>query len=475
LPFEKLMTRPALRGWRRSGALAVACLLLLTASGRFGFSADETLPDGWNVVLISIDTLRADRLSLYGYERDTTPFLQEFAKSAVVFENPSHNGGGTLPSHMSMLTSLNPMTHRVYPKKKMLLENERITLAEQLKQGGYATGAFTDGGWVRAKFGFDQGFDVYDDEGGHFEKILPKAKAWVEKNKREKFFLFLHTYDVHTDYKTPMPYSCPGDAHLRYVDPGAVSFDGCRFDKCSANLLLYVNSRIRSGEWTISSAFSNEEVEFLSSTYDGCIRYVDDQISEFFELLVELGLYEKTLIVITSDHGEEFAEHGMLLHQQPGFETLTAVPLIFRFPGGAHGGRRVEAMASIIDIMPTVLEFLDLEVNGDAQGVSLLPAITTGAVVREQVHMFDVVKLGRWKYFRSKKRLFDLIEDPGEQNNIYDEHPEVVEALRRRVHELESADLRAYQHFVASVKESNENVTLSKEETENLRSLGYLN
>ncbi len=448
--------------------------VLLAGVARAG-ATDDGPAQAWNVVLISIDTMRADRMSVYGYERKTTPFLEELSAKAVVFERFSHSGGGTLPSHMSMMTSLNPRTHGITHKNRRRLPDARVTLAEHLHNAGYATAAFTDAGWMRAKYGFEQGFDSYDDGGGRFAKILPKGKQWIREHKNERFFLFLHTYDLHSESPPTWPYSCPGDSHLRYLDPELAQFDGCRFEKCATELLAYVNSKITRGEWSASDAFSKIEISRISSTYDGCINYVDEQLREFVAFLVEEGIYDRTLLVITSDHGEEFGEHGKFLHTQRGFEVMSAIPLIIRFPGDKHGGARLDVAAATVDIMPTIVAALGIEVSPEAQGVSLLPAIRAGLEVREDVHMYTVLERGRWKYFPKERLLFDLEKDPGEQVNVFDQNPEVVEGLERRVQELEKADMNALRAISSKPSVKEEKTVLTVEEEEALRALGYLN
>jgi arylsulfatase A-like enzyme len=431
-------------------------------------------PTDVNVVLISIDTWRADRMSLYGYDRPTTPFLEEFAKEAVVFDRFFHSGGGTLPSHMTMMTSLNPRTHFIHPGNQRVLEDERITLAEQLKDVGYTTAAFTDGGWMRGKFGFTQGFDSFDDGAGRFKRILPKAYEWLDEHSQEKFFLFLHTYDVHSEHKTKLPYSCPGGLELTYVDPSVTTFDGCRHDKCATYLLTWINSQVKDEGAMASDFFEPEEIEYISSLYDGCINYVDEKIAEIVGVLKEKGVYDETLLIITSDHGEEFAEHGLFLHDQGGFEEYVWMPLIMRFPDGRYGGQRIEHWGALVDLMPTVLDFLHVPVNDHAQGSSLMPSIVEDRPVRHDVHFYDVLKVDNWKYFSSKKMLFDVAADPREVVNIYDQHPEVVSMLETRVRDLIRIDIQAYDEFQAAITAPTGEVELSDEEKENLKALGYL-
>ena len=158
------------------------------------------------IILISLDTLRADHLGCYGYYRNTSPSIDAFSKENIVFDHAVVQAPNTLPSHMSIMTSLYPSFHGVW-RKNSRLADEHTTLAELLQEGGYQTAAFTDGGYVRAVFGFNQGFDTYDDRGGGIARILPKVKKWLDENKLNKFFLFIHCYDIHAPYNPPPPYN----------------------------------------------------------------------------------------------------------------------------------------------------------------------------------------------------------------------------------------------------------------------------
>jgi len=458
---------------RRHVTAAVASFFSVIILIGCGDHVDLVTPDA-NVVIISIDTWRADRMSLYGYERPTTPFLEEFASEAVVFDRFFHSGGGTLPSHMTMMTSLNPRTHWLNPGNQRVLEDQRVTLAEQLKSEGYSTAAFTDGGWMRGKFGFSQGFDIYNDEAGRFARILPRAYTWLDDHFQDKFFLFLHTYDIHSEHKTKLPYSCPGGLELSYVDPSVTTFDGCRGEKCATKLLVWVNSQVKNEGASATDFFEPDEIAYISSLYDGCINYVDEKIAEVVAVLKDKGVYDNTLLIITSDHGEEFSEHGMFLHDQGGFEEYVWLPLIIKFPEGRLGGKRVDHWGAVVDVMPTVLEVLGVPVNDDAQGLSLIPTLVEDRPVRHDVHLYDVLKVDNWKYFSSKKMLFDVDRDPREVDNIYDLRPEIAAGLEARVRDLITADIQAFDSFQASITSPSGEVELSEEEIENLKALGYL-
>lgn len=426
-----------------------------------------------NVILISIDTLRADHMSLYGYDRDTTPHLEEFAKEAVVFDEFVNNGGGTLPSHMSMMTSLHPQTHYILPETGNTLQPERVTLAESLKAKGLTTAGFVDGGWLRGKFGFDQGFDRYDDYGGHLVKILPKANWWIDHNREKPFFLFLHTYDVHSG-QHKLPYECP-EPHMHRYTHGFedVKFDGCRNDICATELLKWVNQGVQAEKFKASSVFSKREMGYITALYDGGIHYVDEELSKFFDRLRELELFEKSIIIITADHGEEFLEHGYLIHDQDGYEELAHIPLIIRFPGGKYGGGRVRHLAAMVDIMPTILNYVGADIPKKAQGYDLMPAIKYDAPVRRDAHQFMSLRTERFKYFIAPTQLYDLPADPGEQLDIHDSEPGLADVLKKRLQDLLGKDDADHRAFVKQFGEGSK-FKLAPSEAEQLKALGYL-
>ncbi len=456
-------------------------VLLLAAAWLSGCAAGEPpappLPClDCNVLLISIDTLRADHLSLYGYERPTSPNLEALAAEAVVFEEMVNNGGGTLPVHMSMLTSLPPRVHNVLPNSDRMLEPERVTLAEQLQAAGLVTAAFTDAGWMRGKFGFSQGFDLYDDEGGRLARILPKALDWLEESKDSRFFLFLHTYDVHSEWKDH-PYSCPGEYPERYWPDYDGGFTGCLEGKCASQLFLWFNQQIKSDpEFDLGRHLTAEDLAYEMARYDGCINYVDDKLKILFDRLRELGLWDKTLVAITSDHGEEFLEHGRLLHQNAPFEVMIHVPLVIKFPGGLFGGRRVGHLATTIDLMPTILEVLGIGPNPQILGTSLLPTLTDGRPVRRAAHVYRSIRTPRWKLIEHNdgRWLFDLDADPGETVDVADREPELVARMLAESDREAREDRRLFRQFKEDKPATDEKVELTPEEIDNLRALGYI-
>lgn len=309
------------------------------------------------VLLISIDTLRSDALETYGYHRATSPFLLEISRRAAVFENAFCPLPGTLPSHMSMLTGLYPEEHGVFPPDGVL--GEEIPLAaEMFRAAGFRTFGSTEGGYVHGGYGFARGFEEWSHEARHKENDVEETLARMLRSlatlgPEERFFAFVHTYVVHDPYFPPEPY-----AGRFWPEPAVDTLP----EPTGPNLVA-LN---RAGR-----VFSPRELEFLRARYDAQIRYLDDQLGRFFSELDAFGLLDQSIVVLTSDHGEEFGEHGRLLHSQIYRECLQ-VPLLVWDPRLGNG-RRIREIAETVDITPTLLELAGVEGVEDMSGRSLAP------------------------------------------------------------------------------------------------------
>jgi arylsulfatase A-like enzyme len=319
-------------------------------------AAQAKKPHG--IILISLDTLRADHLGCYGYHRNTSPSIDDFAKESIVFENAAVQSPWTLPSHMSIMTSLYPSFHGVLKKSSRLGDNH-VTLAELLRREGYQTAAFTDGGNVGSIFGFSRGFDLYEENWVGIAETIPKVKKWLDGNGSKPFFLFIHCYDIHSPYNPPPPYNSlfhdfPYRGNLVPSTP---------------TLLSTVNNKEN------ASRITEEDIRHFIALYDGGIRYTDDHIGSFLTYLRESGLYDESLIIITSDHGEEFMEHGAFSHWQLYYRPNLHVPLITHIPGYAGKEIRIDNLVESIDLLPTILDIAGLPSHKRAQGNSLLPLV----------------------------------------------------------------------------------------------------
>jgi arylsulfatase A-like enzyme len=438
-------------------------------------SARPVCPD-CNVILVSIDTLRADRLGAYGYPRPTSPHLDALAREGILFEQCINTGGGTLPVHASLFTSVPPETHGVWPSSDRTLDERYVTLAERLHEQGYHTQGYTGGGFVRATFGLAQGFDQFDDGGGDFEAIFPKLLPWLDSHRAEKFFLFLHTYDVHSDVKR-LPYDAPGGFNSLFAGAGPGTFDGCRNGFCASDYLAWADRQLKSKELRPEEVFSGPEISYVSDLYDGGIAYVDRMLGLLFNRLRQLGLADKTLLVVTSDHGEEFFDHGGLLHHT-NYEEIAHVPLIIRLPRGAHGGRRLHQLVSTLEVMPTILDAVGIASPPGIEGRSLVPLFDGQGPGRRLVHMIaGKLRSERWSLFVNLERsvpirLFDVQRDPHEKENVLDRHPEVVREMYAQYEALRKREIQRRLPLAGAAAPPPP--VLTEAEVAQLKALGYL-
>jgi len=345
----------------------------------------------FNVLLISMDTTRADRLGCYGYDKNTTPNIDSFAKEAVLFKSVVAPIPFTFPSHLSMMTGTIPPYHGVHDNDGRTIKDSHLTLAEVLKDNGYKTAAIIASFALNVQFGLDQGFDSYSDFKDHSEgkvNFINGRRAsdtarltnkWLQENKDDKFFLFTHYYDPHYPYNPPEG----------FIEP------------------------------------------FKDSPYDGEIASVDHAIGQVIEKLKELGLYDNTMIIITSDHGEMLGQHEEGGHGYYIYEGAVKVPLIVKVPGSKKS-RRIDETVGLIDIFPTVCSYLGIDVPDFIQGVDL-SLYFKGQSISEHRYQYTesltATKFGgnsllgvvgdQYKYIQTtRSELYNFVKDPGEQNNL---------------------------------------------------------
>lgn len=431
------------------------------------------------VILISIDTLAPKHLYCYGYERETSPTLDQFSKESVMFANCFSQSPKTSPSHMTMFTSLYPSVHKIRnwnsSKGGYSLDHTIITLPEIMHNAGYATAAFTGGGNVDASIGFGSGFDSYDNH----DQLWKNALSWLDQNSPKQFFLFLHTFKVHSPYLPPLPYNTMFDPD--YTGPILDSQKALNDDFKKAG-----NGADFPGYhelfWEKIDKSDPREVQHLVSLYDGGIRYMDEQIfGKLIEKLKALNVYDETMIIFTSDHGEEFGEHGDFLHKEL-YDEHIHVPLIVKFPNGENAGTVVTQQVRTIDLAPSVLEYLGLPIPENAQGTSILPAISGEQldlkVFAERFEILDTAdkkkavrtpasKLIFWPTLGTHE-LFDLAVDPGEQKNIYGDSTDMREELEYEVQQW----MKTNDQKGKSIRNRQNN--LDEQTIAKLRSLGYV-
>ena len=437
-----------------------------------------------NIILVSIDTLRADNLGIYGYTRQTSPALDSLAQDSGVFLNTFATAAWTLPSHISLLTSLFGYNHQVYHTNENI-DPAITTLADLLRQNRLFCAAITGGVFISPQYGFSKGFDSFSEAAGDFsvpdsaERLFQAFSEWIGQNHDKNFFLFLHTYQPHSPYDCPAPYSSVFLGHDSKLQ--------------KVKILDYLGGR----EGTFKPLSEKERQDFIC-LYDGEIRYTDERlIKPLLSRLKQLALYDRTMIIITSDHGEEFFDHGGWEHGHTLYNELLKVPLIIKFPNSKFRGKRIESIVSLVDVMPTVLEEMGIDdKNLGLDGRSLLPLLE-GEVREDRVFFADrksrvtdtntsqriTLNEGRMKLILNKVfspqeltfyhypppmtppvELYDLREDPVEKKNIADAQPDLA---RRLITQIDDLFRNARPRQAAKTK-------MTKELEDQLRALGYI-
>jgi arylsulfatase A-like enzyme len=384
-----------------------------------------------NVLLISLDTLRADRVGSYGYERPTTPFLDELAARGVRFSHAFVNTHCTPQSHATLFTSLYQETHGVgmgpLPKtelgrmrsRRSVLAESHVTLAEILRDAGYLTLAVTEGGFMDRYFGLDQGFVEYYDSARTIDHGAIRLRRMLRRHADDPrpVFALLHTYEVHEPYTPPESYR----AQFGWTEsPYEATTDRI--------------SVIR------ESGFPAEDVRYLSDMYDAELRFADDTLRDLFHDLDAMGFLDESLVVVISDHGEEFREHGELSHRDTLYEEILRVPLLIAGTG-IEGGRVDDRMASLVDVTPTILARLGLTPSARQDGRDLLAPASAEedpAVFAQFGARRYAVRTRRWKLIDTlapepRVELYDLEADPRELDDAAAREPEIVAALRARI------------------------------------------
>ncbi len=416
-----------------------------------------------NVIFISIDALQAAHVGCLGYERGTTPTLDAFARQSYTFRNTISVASWTVPASMTWFTGVYPSEHRmtnkfaVYdpptrkPANLRALSPTLITLAEILKENGYATGGFTGNAGVSGGFGYEQGFDTYYYEKGKFgsfEASIPRALAWLKERRDRKFFVFLHGYDAHGQC---MPAS---GFDYRFV---ARDYDK-RYSGTPAEQDILREQGLERGKLAPRAS----DVAFWRAIYDEKIQRVDALLKGFLTDFDKLGVSDKTLIVITSDHGTEFFEHQRVDHGFTLYNEQLHVPMFIKTPGQTTA-KTIYDRVSSIDLMPTLLDLLDVrltdKVKRQLRGASLVPVLQSEGVAREVISETDyrqytykrsIIAADGWKLIYTletrTRELYDLSHDAGETNNLAATHTDRADALETKLF----AHFRAIGHDLTS-------------------------
>jgi arylsulfatase A-like enzyme len=448
--------------------------------------ADKTWP---NVILISIDALRPDHLHCYGYPRETSPRIDQFAAEGALFQNVISSTSWTLPAHACMFTGLADSVHGCTDTDRRL-HKDHYTLAERLQDVGYATVGFFSGPYLHPVFALNQGFETYVDctsypeltkqtaessgtvEGGAIweamqqditnPKVLAEVQGWLHQNPRRPFFMFIHMWDVHFDYIPPPPFDTLFDPDYT----GSVT--GERF---------FFNPKI-------NPDMPKRDLEHLLALYDGEIRWTDQHVGQIFDELKTLKLLDGSVVIVTSDHGTAFLEHGLKGHRNSLFDEVLRIPLIVRYPPAIAAGQRLPQQVRMMDLLPTVLDLLNLSSPKPLMGQSLAPLFAGGMLPREAEPALS--ELDTWNHrlqsFRRPERktifdleanggvVYDLLSDPGELAPLPDRNSPIHAAAIEDGRWCR-AFLKAFrQQYPQSPKISD----LPDKLLEKLKSLGYI-
>ncbi len=493
-----------------AGGLAAAVLGLLAGGLGCGrpTESETSHPVQPTIVLISLDTLRADHLGTYGHHRQTSPVLDSFAADGTVFEDANSTAPWTLPAHASMLTGLYPLNHRVLTFDTALPQ-DMPNLASNLSKAGYRTAAIVNSAWLKKeRYGLTRDFDEYlfvddtQDRRGPNTWITDQAISWLTDDDERPLFLFLHYYDIHSDYTSlPQferlfltPYDGEADGTAWQIARASLEKD--YLEMCKKN---YDPEKCRIGtpekhliiDRTLKTlSFDEDDIRHIEELYDAGIRQLDNELGRLFSTLEHQGLLDSSLIIITSDHGEEFQEHGRMDHFLTMHKEILHVPLIFHGPS-VPAGLRVKTPVSLVDLAPTILSMAGEEPEFNTDGFDLSPLFRgespphfierpifgeasgglTYALMMDNVFpIFRSLRVGQYKLIHNSKEerwsLYDLDKDPYETVDLAQDTPEIVERMRGQMKQR-------YEGFDPAPDPS-VRVQLGTDELEHLRSLGYL-
>lgn len=438
-------------------------------AGEVGQAAEQAEESRYNIILLDICSARADHFSSYGYGRPTTPQLDQFAEEAAVFERAMAQASWCLPNYASLMTGQEADRHGLYVPDSAGLSPAQMTLAERLQAAGYATAAFSGGRYLTRRWGMDQGFDQYVNDFASeewikqnagdakhappvpFARTLPRMLSWLSQQGSRPFFLYVAIDDLHTPY------------HAEDSERYDAGYDGLVHEMPLISVAAYrifngqpktvTNHEAVAGAW---KAFRRDprHLRHLIAHYDAALYSVDRQLGAFFAELRRRGLWDKTVIVVTADHGELLGEHDLLGHTESLYEPVLRVPLLVRHPGlAAIHGKRFPQLVMRIDLMPTVLDMAGASARDTAiQGRSLWPLLH-GDTAEHRAWAFAgsrphhhpsaarfgpgiqerVVTDGRYKLhfyvYKGRYELYDLLKDPGETRDLSTAQPGRVRAL----------------------------------------------
>jgi arylsulfatase A-like enzyme/Flp pilus assembly protein TadD len=433
--FTNTRTHPFLRRF----VLICSIAFIVTQGGTPALQAEE---EKLNLLIITIDTLRADHTGIYGHDKIHTPYIDVLGQKGVLFTRAFSHVPLTLPSHCSLFTGNLPLHHGVRDNGYRL-PDFNVTLAEILKKKNYRTAAFVGAFPLDSRFGLNKGFDVYDDSYGSTnpirdlsfierkaEVVNRRAINWITDNKENRFFVWIHYFDPHAPYEPPSPY----------------------------------------------------DNEYAGREYDGEIAYTDHVLGELLEKLDQLELTDKTLIILTSDHGEGLGEHKEKTHGIFIYDSTLRIPLIFSNPKILPENKVISDQIALIDVMPTVLDLMGWDPIPKTEGKSLKSVLSGKEILPDRACYIESVaamldrnwaplqgiRTKEWKYIDAPApELYDLQRDPEENNNFVEERPEIARRLKEELQKVIENSAMSRPSYVVESK-------MDEDTRKKLMSLGYI-
>jgi len=419
----------------------------------------------YNLIILLLDAAAANHLSIYGYNRKTTPFIDELAQKGIIFENAFTNASYTLASASTIYTGLPPAAHGVVSSDFAVPQDAKL-LSEYFKKAGYKTAAFTGNYFFSKAFGFDQGFDLFyepplKDLLLHSDMIVKEAKNWIKNNINNKFFMYIHFREPH------VPYSIPKNFEFNFWE-----------GQIPTNKL----QELRSVNCTDFTQRPTEEINFIISQYDTLLRYIDSKVAELIKFIDENKLLEKTVIVVLSDHGQSFWQHGIHTHSLQLYDETIKIPMIFYLPHILQAkNKKINNLFEMIDLMPTLLELFNLKSEKDLPGKSFVSCMflqncpDKEFVISRNESMSATlfsIRNHQYKLIASKNKkqfeLYDLLKDPEEKNNIFDQQNIISKYFLQNLDQNLKNSLK-YKYFTPQLSK------LTGEMREKLKALGYVN
>jgi arylsulfatase A-like enzyme len=431
-----------------------------------------------NVFLLTVDTLRADHLGIYGYSRNTSPNIDKLAKRGVLFKRAMCNWPKTTPSFASMLTGTYGSTNKVRGGCRQKLPLKWTTIAEALENNGYHTAGIVNNANLGVKFQFNQGFKDFIEiwekpEPDNCVTVTDYAIKWLKENHEKHFFLWVHYVAPHAKYEPAAPYN---EMFLNDV-----------FSSNSQDNILpiipYESKSYRDGIRENVYLEPHNNLNYYISQYDGEIAYVDSQIKRLIDEFDNLNLFNKTLTIFTSDHGEELGEHNIYFeHGTAVYQTTMHVPLVFIYPGRIGSDKIIYGNNSLIDIFPTILDYCGVKPIVQFEGRSLRSAINGSLSLDETVFSeggyrnrktkkyHSVLYKDDWKIIHKSTNdyeLYNLANDPKEQSNLIEIEKEKAKMLIKELSLMEKREDSKKEKITKPPQ-------LSEKSKKQLRSLGYM-